>query len=245
MKFKLERDGGWIEFARLGRVVFLRNAEGAETEQGFFDDDAAEAGLHVMLDARLAEGWAESVETITARDELRREQANRAARQASNDALQAASDPRAALRVLAGPCFADGREDFEVVLSRVARIEGASEGGFRVVLEGGGAIEWSCDLDAPLTGLWLYPDAQALELNSHALYFGDDASPPEPVDGLEEAAWFLEELPDDRYWFTTPGAPGEARAWEFDGGLHEREHPARSPTRVLAAKLREKLSDAR
>lgn len=240
MKLKLELNGGWVEFARLGRVVFIRNAAGAEDEQGFFDDAAAEAGLQVMIDARLAEGWKVSAETLAQQADLLRAQTEARARMARHEAVVQAADPRAALRHFAGSFFADATESFEALLQHVTALEEATDGGFRVRLEGGGAIEWSAD-QSPLVALWLYVDERDVDLSSHSLYFGADAGPPEPPDELADVDWFLEELPNDRYWYTTAEEPERARAYEFDGGLVE-DLPAQTPSQVLAARLVAKLS---
>ncbi len=44
---------------RLGRVVWVTHPSEPETETGYFDDDAAQAGLEVMRRQWLADGWVE------------------------------------------------------------------------------------------------------------------------------------------------------------------------------------------
>lgn len=240
MKVRLERAGEWLEFTRHGRTAFIKHAGGEEREQGFFDDAAAEAGLSELLRAHQAEGWVESAETIARREKQEQERAEAAVRLARAVALTEEADPRAALRSHAGERFAEASEDFEAVLACVVKLEQPSAAGFRVRLSGGRAIEWSLLGDS----LWVYDDE---ETANHALYFGEDAGPPEgdselagtPFEGVE-VDWFLEEA-HQRHWFTTASEPDRARAWDFDGGLVD-DASARTPTQVLASAMRALLA---
>jgi hypothetical protein len=241
MKLTLEKDGASLTLQRLGRTLFETRPDGSEATHGFFDDAAAEAALAVMLDARLAEGWSESAETRARRDAEAHEQAVAAQRLARHRALCDSRPAADALRDFLGDTFPPGPA-LEALLARVTGLEAPTVGGFRVALTGGGAIEWSAG-DSPLDALWLYPDERATSANQHALAFGPDMAPPEPPDDLGDVDWFLEEWPNDRFWFTTPDAPAVARCYEFDGGVAPPEPTPRTPHEVLLAKLNAALDD--
>lgn len=226
-------NGASTELQRIGRVVFVKQADGTETERGCFDDAAAQAELERLTLELLAAGWTESAET-RAKREARQRSADAATRRlARHRALADAPDARAALSAFVGDGLPGGPE-FDAFLARVHSIDRPTEGGFRVRLDGGAAIEWAASDDAPLTALWFHPDADDPE---HSLYFGADAGPPEPPDELGDVDWFLQEWPQDRYWFTTDAEPTIARCYELDGGLHDPEAPTRTPEQVLLAKL--------
>lgn len=221
------------ELQRIGRVVFVKQADGTETEQGCFDDAAAQAELERLTEELLAAGWTESAETRARREA--RERATDAAKRrlARHQALATAGDARSALREFLLDALPSGPE-LDAFLAKVESIDSPTGGGFRVRLIDGAAIEWAASDDAPLTALWFHPDADDSE---HSLYFGADAGPPEPPDELGEVDWFLQEWPQDRYWFTTDAEPTIARCYELDGGLHDLESPPRTPEQVLLAKL--------
>lgn len=236
MKHRVEKGGASVELQRLGRLLFRRDASGAETQQTFFDDGAAEQAFQDALAALHADGWLDSAETRAHREQLERKHA---LRERFNE-LCARPDAAAALRELVTDVFPAG-DDLERLLAHVSALDSPTTGGFRVRLDTGGAIEWSASPEEPLLVLWLYPDADALARNEHALFFSDDAAPPEPPDELGAVDWFLEELPEDRYWFTTREQPEVARCYEFDGGVHAPEAPSRTPGQVLLAALVSRL----
>ncbi|MBM4783690.1 MAG: hypothetical protein GQE15_38975 [Archangiaceae bacterium] len=233
MKITLTMNGASTELQRIGRVVFVKQADGTETEHGCFDDAAAQAELERLTQDLLAAGWTESAET-RAKREARQRAADAATRRlARHRALANAPHAPAALRAFVGDALPAGRE-LDAILAKVESIDSPTEGGFRVRVKGGAAIEWAASDDAPLTALWFHPDADDSE---HSLYFGADAGPPEPPDELGEVDWFLQEWPQDRYWFTTDAEPTIARCYELDGGLHARESPTRTPEQVLLTRL--------
>ncbi|MBL8919012.1 MAG: hypothetical protein JNJ54_09155 [Myxococcaceae bacterium] len=240
MKVTLERGDASLTLQRIGRTIFEQQGDG-ETQHGYFDDAAAEAALAVLLDARLAEGWTESAETRARREAEAARRAQAEERLRRHRALCEAPDPREALRAFLGDAVPAGPA-LDALLARVASVHTPTEGGFRVALTSGGALEWAAG-EAPLEALWAYPDARAADGNQHALFFGPDAAPPEPPDELDGVAWFLEEWPNDRFWFTAPDAPTEARCYELDGGVAEPETPPRSPREVLLARLNDVLDD--
>ncbi len=233
MKLRLERAGSVTELQRLGRVVFVKQADGSETEQGCFDDAAAQAELERLTQELLAAGWTESAETRAKREAKERAADAATRRLARHRALANAPDAPATLRAFVGDALPAGPE-LDAFLAKVESIDSPTEGGFRVRVKGGAAIEWATSDEVPLTALWFHPDADDSE---HSLYFGADAGPPEPPDELGEVDWFLQEWPQDRYWFTTDAEPIIARCYELDGGLHEPESHPRTPEQVLLAKL--------
>lgn len=232
MKLRFERAGAFVELQRLDRVLFRREANGEESEQGYFDEAAAEDALRAAVVQLLSTGWLESAETQARRAQLEAKHALGA----RFTELCARADARAALREHLAD-FLPAGEALERFLAHVVGLDTPTTGGFVVRLDTGGAVEWGAGVDAPLLVLWLYPDAAALERNEHALFYGDDAGPPEPPAELEGVDWFLEEWPADRYWFTTSDEPEVARCYELDGGLHARQTPPRSPREVLLASL--------
>ena len=211
----------------------MRQPDGSETEHGCFDDAAAQAELERLTHELLASGWVESVETRLKREAKQREADAASRRLVRHRALAEAPIARHALRDFLSDALPAG-PDLDAFLEKVQLIESPTEGGFRVLLSGGAAIEWAAADDAALTALWFHPDADDSE---HSLYFGADAGPPEPPDELGDVDWFLQEWPQDRYWFTTGAAPTVARCHEFDGGLHDLESPPRTPEQVLLAIL--------
>lgn len=232
MKVRLERAGEWLELVRHGRTVFVQRSSGEEEAKSFFDDAAAESGLRGLLEAHAGEGWVESAQTRRQREQQEQVRVAAAARLEQAIALSKAADPRAALREL-------DAERFAPVLGLVVAIDDPSEGGFRVRLQGGGAIVCGTANDA----LWFYSDAES---DDHDVYFGADAGPPEgdcELDGTRfegaEVNWFLEEA-HRRHWFTTREEPNVAHAWEYDGGLSE-SATARTPSQVLASVLKDRL----
>lgn len=223
-----------MELVRHGRVVWLRFSSGEEREQKCFDDAAAEVVLRDLIDQHTRDGWTESAETKKRREKFEAARRAAAERLEQAKALSQAADPRAAI------CerFPDR---FELIRSEIVAIDEPTESGFRVRLANGGAIVCGTANDS----LWLYPDAESLERNDHAVFFGADAEPPEgdsELDGTRfegiEVAWFLEET-HQRHWFTTRAEPNVAHAWEFDGGLAE---TSRTPSEVLATALKEAIS---
>lgn len=221
------------ELQRIGRVVFVKQADGTETEHGCFDDAAAQAELERLSQELLAAGWTESAETRARREASERATDAAKRRFARHQALATAGDARSALREFLLDALPSG-PGLDAFLAKVESIDSPTDGGFRVRLNDGAAIEWAASDDAPLIALWFHPDADDSE---HSLYFGADAGPPEPPDELGEVDWFLQEWPQDRYWFTTDAEPTIARCYELDGGLHDPESPPRTPEQVLVAKL--------
>lgn len=232
-KLTLTRGDSSVEFQRIGRVVFVERSNGEQTEHGCFDDAAAQAEFERLTQELLAEGWTESAESRAKREAKQREADAANQRLARHRALAAAPVARDALRGFLSGALPAG-SDLDAFLAKVQSIDSPTEAGFRVRLEGDAAIEWAANDDPPLTALWFHPDADDSE---HSLYFGADAGPPEPPDELGEVDWFLQEWPQDRYWFTTDTEPTIARCYELDGGLHDPESPPRTPEQVLLAKL--------
>lgn len=232
-KLVLTRGDSRVELQRIGRVVFVKQPDGSETEHGSFDDEAAQAELERLIHELLAAGWEESDETRLGREAKQREAEAASRRLARHRALADAPVARHALKEFLSDALPAG-PDLDAFLEKVQAIDTPTPAGFRVRLEGDAAIEWAAADDAPLTALWFHPDADD---SDHSLYFGADAGPPEPPDELGDVDWFLQEWPQDRYWFTTDAAPTVARCYELDGGLHELESPPRTPQQILLAKL--------
>lgn len=232
-KLVLTRGDSRVELQRIGRVVFVKQPDGSETEHGCFDDAAAQAELERLTHELLAAGWVESDETRLRREAKQREADAAIRRLARHRSLAEAPIARHALKEFLSDALPAG-PDLDAFLQKVQAIDTPTAAGFRVRLDGDAAIEWAADDDAPLTALWFHPDADDSE---HSLYFGADAGPPEPPDELGDVDWFLQEWPQDRYWFTTDAAPTVARCYELDGGLHELESPPRTPQQILLAKL--------
>ncbi len=78
MKARLEKAGQFVELVRFGRVVFCRDETGTESELGFFDDAAAEAGLQVKLDGYRERGFVEPAAVLEAQKQAKDEAAARA-----------------------------------------------------------------------------------------------------------------------------------------------------------------------
>lgn len=233
LKITLTMNRASTELQRIGRVVFVKRPDGSETKHGCFDDAAAQAELERLTHELLAAGWVESDETRLKREAKQREADAESRRLTRHRALAEAPIARHALKEFLSDALPAG-PDLDAFLEKVLAIDTPTAAGFRVRLDGDAAIEWAADDDAPLTALWFHPDADD---SDHSLYFGADAGPPEPPDELGDVDWFLQEWPQDRYWFTTDAEPTIARCYELDGGLHDPEVPSRTPLQVLLAKL--------
>ena len=59
MKVRLEKDGAQLVATRFGRVVFVTHPHEPESETGYFDDSAAQAGLDALRDRYVSQGWVE------------------------------------------------------------------------------------------------------------------------------------------------------------------------------------------
>jgi hypothetical protein len=225
MRLRYERGADWVELERVDRFVSTGWSTGSLEHETFFDARAADEALAVKLDALTEAGWVESEVTRAARAAARAAEAEREARRLAHQLLAESSDPRGTVLEALGGWLERGDPEAEALLDEV--------GGFRVRLRGGGAMLVARH-DGPLDALWLYPDAAQLEAGDHAVYFGEDAAPPEEPEEVGEVAWFLQEWPGDVYWFTRPDEPERAHAWHLDGGLVE---DGRSRRAVLAERL--------
>jgi hypothetical protein len=238
MKTILEKGAERVELQRAGRVVFVLHPDGSETEHGYFDGAAAEAGLELMIQRRRAEGWVEPPSIVAARaarERAAKEDEERLAMQlAKYSAWVEAPDAKTAFRQLAGGLFVDAPEEFERLVSKVVALSTPAATGVTVHLEGGAEIEWF------VPEITLFRDAQERNEDDPALRYGEGLGPPlgdgeirDQVSG--EITWFLDES-IYRHWFFTDEAPNIARLWEHDGGI-DTDAPERSPTQVLAARL--------
>lgn len=237
MKYRLERGDDWVELVRFDRVVTVTHADGRSVDHGAFDAAAAEEQFGVLLDQFYEQGFVESAQTTKQREDALEAKARSAASRARNEATASAADPRVALRAAAAEWFADAdAAEVEALLQFVTRIDDADEVGFRVHLSTGGAIIWTRGHETALDALWLYPDAEAVEDDDHAVFFGvGDAAPPETPEEVGDVDWFLQTYsPNEKYWFTREQAPWVAHSWEHDGGLKE---DGRSPQQVLVSVL--------
>lgn len=237
MKVRLERGAEWAELQLVGRSLFIADSTGDERTESFFDDAEAQRSFAARLSALEQAGFKEDSETRRQREG--REQAERAAaaRLSRHHQLVAAADPRAALAAFIGPALPVGAL-LDAVLDRVVRLSRATAGGFVVTCRNGAVIEWGVGPEGPLSALWLYEDEEAHARGNHGLYFGADAGPPEPPDEADAVTWFLQEWPQDRYWFVR--SDGQVQRYEFDGGLGA---PRRvTPEAVLLERLFESLA---
>lgn len=238
-RLELTRGGVLLSVQVIDRTIYLDEG-GSLTHEGHFDAEEAQAATAALIEARLADGWVETDESRGRREAVAAHERALHEQLARHEALAAAPNPAAAFTEHLAP-LAAASAAAAAALTRVAGfVEGIEEPtpfGFLVRLRGGGGLRWSVGEeieDAPpalaallahVGAFWLYRNARELDDNNHTLYFGDDADPPESDQELHDTplrgaaiAWFLQELPWDRYWFV---ANGSVWSYQFDGGLSE------------------------
>lgn len=236
MKVVFQRAGQVVEFSRHGRVVFWRDEAGAEREEGFFDDRAAEGGLQVLLDRYRQEGWAEPPEVLAAQARAAAEATARAAalsRQLTwHLSLTEQADAPAAFQELAGPLL--GSTDATVLKqlsADVVKLGDATEHGVTVFFRGGAEIDWSGD------EVTVYARPSDREAERPCLEYAVTSGPPlgdEEIEGevTGDITWFMNEFIYS-YWFFTSDEPNRARKWNHDGGIAP-DPIARRPVQALA-----------
>lgn len=235
---RLQREGQVVEFSRLGRVVFSVDEVGAEHEQGFFDEAAAEAALQVLLDTRRAAGWAEPAEVLEAQQRAAAEAAERSATLAQQLAwyreLTEHADAAAAFRQLAAPVVAEPQ--LQLLSAEVVKLGDASEHGVTVYFRSGAEADWAGD------EVTLYAEPAEREHDRPCLEYVASGGPPLGDDEIEDEVsgditWFLNEYIYN-YWFFTSDEPHRARKWNHDGGIAPDPTP-RTPAQVLGDLLLE------
>jgi hypothetical protein len=235
MKLVLQRGEQVVEFSRLGRLLFWRDEAGAEHEQGFFDDAAAEAALQVQLDTHRQAGWSEPPAVLEAQaraaEAARARQQQLAAQLTWHRELTEQADAPAAFRSLTGALLGSIDADTLTQLSElVAKLDDATAHGVTVFFRNGAEADWGEEVT-------MFARPSERDAERPCLEFAVTSGPPLGDEEIEDEVsgditWFMNES-IFRFWFFTSDEPTRARMWDHDGGIAP-DPIKRSPAQAFA-----------